>query len=333
MQNPEMPMPEFDAFAHLRQLADSRGGFCQELTNHVLAYLPGAGRRLVVTFDNLISAKTPGNRMPWGQDFLAAQGWDVLGVMVKQSDWFRQDDLFDLLEELRDAGFFAQFSAVTFYGASMGGYGAATFAGLAPGCTVVAFAPQSSLNAEIAPFEKRYRYARSHTDWTGRYADAAEGLRAAGQAYILYDPMEPTDSAHVARMTGPNVTLLPMRHSGHKLPPALMRMNILKPVIIPAIEGKLTPAAFHQLHRARRQSVPWLTGLLGNAEKRGHFGLGLRLADRLLAETPHAKLKAARRSLRDAKIAARRQAQRAARRASDQSTAASPAPENAPLGG
>jgi hypothetical protein len=332
MQNPENAMTKFDAFAHLRSLAESRGGFFQDLTNHVLAYLPGTGRRLVVTFDNLISAKTPGNRMPWGQEYLASQGWNVLGVMVKESDWFRQDDLFDLLEELRDAGFFAQFSAVTFYGASMGGYGAATFAALAPGCTVVAFAPQSSLNTEITPFETRYRYARSRTDWTGRYADAAVGIRAAARAYILYDPMEPTDSAHVARLIGPNVTLLPMWHSGHKLPPALMRMNILKPVITPAIEGQLTPETFHQLHRARRQSVPWLTGLLTSAEKRGHYTLGLRLADRLLAETPHPKLKAARRALRDAKLAARRRAHRTALRAARRN-AASATTENAPLGG
>ena len=57
--------------------------------------------------------------------------------------------------------------------------GALAFAPLAPGCTVMAFAPQRSLDPALCPFESRYRHARLTTDWSLPFGDAAEGLRAA----------------------------------------------------------------------------------------------------------------------------------------------------------
>lgn len=292
-----------DRLADVTALAKGPGGFVDRLERHVLAYLPQGSRRLVVTFDNVLSAQREEQRLPWGYSFLQNRAWDVLGVMAWSGDWFRAPDLWKRLEALRDAGLFRQYDHVAMYGASMGAFGAMTFAGLAPGCTVVAFAPQSTLAAKLVPFESRYRFAARTYDWTGPYHDAVEGARSAGRAYTIFDPMEPADRAHAARLAGPNVTPLHMRFSGHKLPPALMRMSLLKDVVEPALEGRLEPADFYRMHRLRRNSVPYLASVLTHAANRGHTALGLPLADALLQAQPHRRLRTARRALRDARKA------------------------------
>jgi hypothetical protein len=189
---------------------------------------------------------------------------------------------------MKDTGFFAGYDHVAFYGASMGGYGAITFAPAAPGCTVMAFAPQSSLDPAVVPFERRYHVLG---DWTGRYRDAADGVRAAGRVFLAYDPMNGPDRRHVRRLMGPHVTLMPMPGVGHKLPPALQRMGILKPLALAGLEGTLDAAQFRRLYRARRQSVPWVIGLLQRAATRKHARLALRVAENEWKARGHWKLR------------------------------------------
>ncbi|MCB2116252.1 MAG: hypothetical protein KDE00_08105 [Rhodobacteraceae bacterium] len=294
------------SFDAVRVAAPAAGGFALDLPSHVVAYLPAPGRkarrnrRLVVTYDNLASMRERARRMPWGNDFLAASGWDVLGVMVKVKDWFRHPALVAAMEGLRDEGFFAAFGAVSAFGASMGGFGALTFAGLYPGATILAFAPQSTLDAARAPFERRYRYAQRTQPWAGAYADAADGAAHAGRIYLAHDPRLPEDAAHAARLAGPNVTSLAMPHLGHKLPPALLRMGQLKPMAHAALSGTLELPAFHQMMRARLTSPAYLESLLARAAAGGHHALALRAADRLMAERPHWKIGRQRRGLRAA---------------------------------
>ena len=275
-------------FAAVAAEANATGGFCCAMTHHIATHLPQGRTRLVVTFDNLAADRETERRYPWGHAFLAAAGWDILGIMALRWDWFRHADLWDFFDEHRTNGFFARYDHVAFYGASMGGYGALTFAPAAPGCTVMAFAPQSSLDRTIVPFEKRYQVLG---DWTGRYADAADGIRAAGRAYIAFDPRMKPDMAHFRRLDGPNVVALPMPGVGHKVPPALQRMEILKPVALGALEGVLDMPAFHQLYRARRRSIPWVIGLLERAAKRKHARLALRVAENQWKVRGHWKLR------------------------------------------
>ncbi len=170
--------PSADMFSRQRALcAATRGAFFLELPNHVITYLPGTGQRLVVSWDNLAAFRDGGDlREPWGQTFLQAQGWDVMGVMIKRKDWYRDADLIAALESLRDDGLFRRFPAVSMYGSSMGAFAALAFAPVAPGCTVLAFAPQTSLDPAVVPFEGRYPAALRITDWSLPYSDAAKGV-------------------------------------------------------------------------------------------------------------------------------------------------------------
>ena len=297
------PLPETDPrlqqapFAAVTADAVARGGFCRAMTHHIAAYLPHGQRRLVVSFDNLASDRETERRYPWGYEFLVKAGWDVLGIMTLQHDWFRHADVWDFFDHLRENGFFDHYDHVAFYGASAGAYGALTFAPAAPGCTVVAFAPQSSLDRRLVPFERRYQVIG---DWGGRYADAAHGVHAAGRVYIGYDPWIKQDKAHAMRLLGPKVTLLQMAGAGHKVPPSLQRMGILKPVALAALEGTLDVPAFQRLYRARHTSVPWVVNLMERAQGQRHAGLALRVMEAHRAKHHHWKYRLVVNGLREA---------------------------------
>lgn len=287
-----VPQPKDDPFADVRLLAAARAGFVLDLPHHVVAHIPGGHGRLMVGFDNLASRRVTTGRMPWAFSLVSSHGWDVLGVMVRRPDWFQDADLSAALIRLRSDGFFARYQDVAMYGASMGGFGALAFAPLAPGCTVLAMAPQSTLDEERAPFETRYRYARSITTWDGPFADAATGVRSAGRAYVIWDPQEALDHAHVARLPkSENLELLPVSDVGHKIPPALLKMGILKPIALSGLEGSLDPVRFRQLLRARRQSIPWIQSLLRRADAHGHRTLTMAAAQKALNDRPHWKLR------------------------------------------
>ena len=111
-----------DAFAAQRQRVADMGGFMLEMEHHVLTWLPGRGERLVVSFDNLAAVRETEDRQIWGQGFLPAQGYDLLGLQIKRRDWYRDAQTIRALEDLRDDGFFRRFPAVSMYGSSMGGF-------------------------------------------------------------------------------------------------------------------------------------------------------------------------------------------------------------------
>jgi hypothetical protein len=292
-------------FVSASALAEKSGGFCRNLKGHGMAYLPGGHRRLVVTFDNLSVFRDGPDRLPWGYDFLSAQGWDVLGIMVKRPDWFRHPDVWDQFDQLRDAGFFSDYDHVAMYGSSMGAYGALAFAPAAPGCTVLALAPQTTLDRTIVPFDTRYPRADRLTNWGGRYSDAAEGVKSAGRAYVVFDPRQSMDAAHAARLQGENIVFLRAPGVGHKIPPAFKKMGILKPLCERGLTGDLTLSDFGGMFRARRDSPPWIENLLIRAQARNHPKLALRAAEFAMANRRHWKIRKQLMALRRANKAAR----------------------------
>ena len=290
------PAPEFQ---DMRDIVAGAGGFVWETENHILTYTPGHGR-LIVGFDNIAAVKYD-ERKPWAHDLAVGQHWGCLGVMAKRSDWFRCTQLYDALETLKAVGFFTSYPAVSMYGASMGAYGAITFAGLAPGCTVVAMSPQSTISEEITPFETRYTRAKKYADWTrgsGPYVDAADGLPFAGKAYIFHDPKEPIDAAHIERLQGANAVHLRCPYFTHKLPPVFRKMGNLKQLALQALDGTLTELDFARMMRQRRQSPEYVDSLLTEAADRGHLALALRGVERAYEARPNWRMKRIRRGLR-----------------------------------
>lgn len=172
-------------------------GFYHNLGDHMVNYVDRGSSQLLVTFDNLAEAGgRQFDRDAWAAKFISDNGWNHLGVMASGPTWFRDQDLIDFLEGLKSRGFFSEFQRVALAGASMGGFGAMTFASLSPGSIVIAFSPQITLDSEIVPWEKRFKNGRKQ-NWALPYSDAREGLQSAAKIFAIYDPFQVHDKQQI----------------------------------------------------------------------------------------------------------------------------------------
>lgn len=258
-------------------------GFYDDLGDHSFVFVK-RDKTLVVTFDNLDIVMTKReDRRPWGFSFIEKNGWSMLGVMASGWTWFRDPAVIQKFEALRDDGFFARFDRVIFYGASMGGYGACVFSSIVPGATVVAISPQSTLDKSIVPWETRYSKAWG-ADFSGPYGDAANTTATAHQVNIFYDPHQPLDAGHAARITGDNVVHWRCPLLGHRLGSSLNQMGVLGDIVSASITGDLSPARFYRALRARKTFPRYQKELLAQVQKRGRTGLARILCQYVLAQ-------------------------------------------------
>ncbi|MDX1744056.1 MAG: glycosyltransferase family 2 protein, partial [Ruegeria sp.] len=183
--------------------------------------------------------------------FFRDAGWSHMGVFARTKSWYRDPEIITYFQNRAADGFFKQFDQVVFAGASMGGFGALTFSGLVPGANVVAFNPQTSLDERLVPWETRYRFGQVQ-DWDLPLGDAAQTVKRAGKAYVFYDPFFDLDRRQVTRLQGDNVVLLKTWFSNHFAAPMLRKLDILKPVMLRAMDGSLEPGEFYRMMRARR---------------------------------------------------------------------------------
>jgi pimeloyl-ACP methyl ester carboxylesterase len=243
---------------------------------------------LVVSFDNMKSRDAPGLIFPWGYKFIADQGYSHLGIiMQRRCDWFRQPDLEDYFDQLREDGFFDQFERVIFYGASMGGYGALSYAAAVPGSDVVAFSPQTSLDQKVVPFETRYRDGFGRGKWRkSRYADAVKGAQAARRVTVFADPTHRLDAAHVARLPKENLVFARCPSSGHNSARLMKFMGCLGDVVLQAFDGTLTEEDFYRTWRANRSTQALARIILLRGIRAGHLDLVFRTLERLETSRP-----------------------------------------------
>ena len=261
----------------------ARDGFFRSLGRQHSALYVERGDTLIVTFENLDHVYERGiDRMPWGHSFVEANGWSMLGMMAHDWTWYRDDDVHDFFDELRDTGFFQQFQRVIFYGASMGAYAAAAFSAASPGATVILISPQATLSREVAPWETRYRKAWRR-DFSTRYGYAPDMVGNAQRVFLFYDPLAPLDGMHAALFSGPNVSKLRCRYFGHRIASTWVRLGILKPTIQNCVDGTLTPAAFYTSLRKRRDDMKYQRAMLARLQEANRPELVVRLCEAILA--------------------------------------------------
>ena len=257
--------------------SEHRIGYYKSLGEYALQFTDRGDAVLVVSFDNLSAARDAGiDRDSWGYGFVAKNGWSHLGVLAFGANWFRSEDLFAELRALAKSGFFRRFGRVFLTGTSMGGYAACAFASLVPGCTVLAFSPQASLDQDLVPWEKRFPAGRK-MDWSGDFSNAAREVAAAAEVWLVYDPHFEEDRQHIEMFSGPNIRLLKARYAGHKTALILRRANLLSTVVRETVRGEMTPARFYRHYRAVR-TFPWFASIIADkALSRRHFGLSKRM--------------------------------------------------------
>ncbi|MFC0200059.1 hypothetical protein [Paracoccus rhizosphaerae] len=246
--------------------------FVHDLPSHRLQYRPG-GSTLIVSFDNAarVDKEAYVDRKSWGESFYLREKHSLLGVIARETDWYRNRKLIRTLEEWAKCGFFRSFDRVVLTGGSMGGFAAMTFASLVPGCIVIAFSPQSTLDPKIALSDNRFPSSRRYS-WRLPYSDAAANVAAAGKAYIIYDNLLHLDRWHVARLPdAEHIYKLPIPGCGHGGTPVINQIGFFKEITRGMISGKMEAGRFRRLVRMRRRSSLYYFTLVDHAEYRGHL--------------------------------------------------------------
>lgn len=263
--------------ADLRRSKHRRGWYYTDDTFAVQMTTRSA-QTLVVSFDAVTDvAQDTLARNTAGYGFYRDEGWSHMGVMAFDRHWFRDQRLFNFLEGQVKTGLFKRFARVLFTGTGMGGYAATAFAGLAPGCSVLAFAPQSTLDPGIVPWEDRFGGGRQQ-DWSGRYTDATTQIAKAKSVYLVYDPYSDPDKRHAARYQGANVVPLKSWYSAYKAIPFPEDSDLFRSITTAAINDTLTPASYYQMYRKRR-TLGWYTqALADHVLDKGHRQMATGLA-------------------------------------------------------
>jgi len=244
---------------------------------------------LFVTFDNLATLDDPYPRMPWMYERVDMLGYSILGVQSFRKDWFRQPSSPEQIAGLAAQGFFSRFDRVVFMGASMGAFGALNFAPFVPGAWVLAFSPQSTMNRNIAPFEKRFQYAVKRSNWDEMpFLDAAASVPYIPKIAMLYDPLEMEDIRHAARLDGPNVQRLPVAGSTHQAIRLVVKSDALPQMMREFAETGRLGEEFRRNMQARKQVRSWRRAMVHQLERRKHHKLLLKVCVSFLAEKNYA---------------------------------------------
>ena len=267
-------------------------GYYQRLGPAHAAFFVDDGPVLLVGFETAenIRAATPG-QMPAGYALARRRGWSFLCVIAETQSWWRDPAVWAFFDRQVDDAFFEDFDRVVFFGADMGGYAAATFSVAAPGAVVLAIRPQATLETARTEWDGRFT-AHRRLDFTSRYGYAPDMIEGAERVFVLYDPDRTQDAMHAALFDRPHVTKLRCRHMGGRLEAELAKMGVLEALLALAGDGTLSGAAFHRLHRARREHLPYILRLLSRLTTRGRQGLATRLARWALDRQDHPRLRA-----------------------------------------
>jgi len=270
---------------HWREALDVIGeerGYFSRLGDRHMAIFTDQGSTLLVTFETADQVRERPGALPQGFGLADPRGWSQLCVLAEGPTWFRDPRVFGYFDRLVDDGFFEDFDRVIFHGAGMCGYAACAFSVAAPGATVIAVAPQATLDPRRAGWDRRHLSAR-RLAFDDRYGFAPRMLDAADRAFILFDPDVTEDAIHAAMFTGENADLIRCRHFGADIAEDMERLDILGGLLDLAGQGTLRAIDFHRALRARHRHVPWLRALVTRLETKGDW-MRLGLVTRHLSE-------------------------------------------------
>lgn len=253
------------------EMGEERGYFEPVGPSHS-AILTDEGPTLIVTFETVNTVRQSDDHMPMGWSLVRDNGWSNLCILAHEDSWFRDKSVYGYFDRLVDDGFFEDFDQVVFYGAGACGYAACTYSVVAPGATVIAVAPQATLDVNRTGWDHRFPQMR-RSDFTSRYGYAPDMVEGAEAVYLLFDPAQSEDAMHASLFQGDNIHPLKLRHFGEWLPAELWSMKVLPDLIRTAGEGKLSPLAAHRTLRKRRTHLPYLRLILQKLQQAGRSKL------------------------------------------------------------
>lgn len=256
-------MRELNDSDWLRRIEDigETEGYFEPLGRRHSALFADRGPVLLVSFETHATIRAREDaQLPLGFTVAEAAGHSSLTLIAESETWFRARAVYAYFDRLVDEAFFEDFDRVVFYGAGSCGYAAAAFSVAAPGATVIALAPQATLDPRLTGWDERFREMR-RTSFTDRYGFAPDMLEGVGTGFVIFDPEVTPDAMHAALFARPFVTLLPCRGLGPHVEMLLSEMDVLETMLQQACAGQFGAAEFWRLYRARRNAPRYLRHL------------------------------------------------------------------------
>lgn len=278
-------MPRDEWVGAIEEIGEEAGYFEPLGAQHCVMFCDEAPRLLVTfeTYDSITERSDDG--LPLGFGFAKKHGWSHLAIIAHSNDpashWFRAHNIYGYFDRLVDEGFFEDFDQVVFYGAGASGYAACAYSVAAPGATVLAVAPQATLDARLASWDTRFANTR-RMDFTTRYGFAPDMVDAADCAFVLYDPNIAHDAMHAALFNRPHTNLRPLRNFGADPEFEMLEMDALEPIIVAAMDGTLTQQKVTRALRNRRDHTGYQRRLLADLSVKNHPMLTARLCTHAL---------------------------------------------------
>lgn len=250
-------------FERLARIDAERHFFRRLDPRHSAVHARCGTRTLVVTFEQVEAVLGDGETetMPLGFRLGDAFGWSYLTVLALGPTWFRAPSVVEFFDALTDDEFFDAFDRVIFVGAGLAAHAACAYSVAAPGATVLAFAPQASLDPEFAAFDHRFPEAR-RLDFTSRYGYAPDMLDAAAEAHIFFDPGIDEDAAHAAQFNRRHIRRHRLWHFGENPAQILDATGALMRLFALVDAGRMTRPEIARVLRERRMSRVYLTRLV-----------------------------------------------------------------------
>jgi hypothetical protein len=281
---PDRTLPT-DLAAAAAALPADRAGWCAALTAltedeghfepvgaHHHALFLDQGPTLLVTFEDAAALRArQSDHAPLALRLAAAHGWSALAILSEGETWFRDLALYRHVDRLVDDAFFDDFDRVLFFGARMGGYGAAAYSVAAPGAQALLLSPRATLDPARAGWDPREARHR-RLCFTDRYGYGPDMTDGAARVFVAFDPAESLDAMHASLFLRPHAVALRARRLGDRLDHTFAKMGILDGLIVEAMEGRLTRASFAQALRRRRVYGPYLRHMLTLADTAGRPG-------------------------------------------------------------
>jgi pimeloyl-ACP methyl ester carboxylesterase len=203
-----------------------------------ISYAPGSGENAVVSFAgvglNYVGENYGGLQTEEFSKSLESSTNEVYYVKDKLRHWYFESA--DTIVEIVNRNLQARDTpSVTCIGNSMGGFGAIYFAPRLLNCrNVIAFAPQSSINTRIVPWEPRWMEWRSSLA-PGEGLDTARSLDPHVSYTIFIGLGNRYDLLHVRRLikkAPETLTAIGLPDVGHGAAAHLKRQGALKPVLL-----------------------------------------------------------------------------------------------------
>lgn len=261
-----------DWLSRIEEIGETEGYF-EPLGARHSALFADRGPVLLVSFETHATIRARDDaQMPLGFSVAEAAGHSSLTLIARDETWFRDRAVYAYFDRLVDEAFFEDFDRVVFYGAGSCGYAAATFSVAAPGATVIALAPQATLDPLLAGWDERFREMR-RTSFTDRYGFAPDMLEGVGAGFVAFDPEVTPDAMHAALFARPFVTLMPCRGLGPHIELMLNEMDVLETMLQLACSGKFGASEFWRIYRARRNAPRYLRQLAQQLDARGRIWL------------------------------------------------------------